>query len=330
MGLLPSEKIKRETFVRVNAKTSKHNGEDISTRDMSVLIQYGIINIDKPKGPTSHQVSDYVQKILGIEKGGHSGTLDPKVTGVLPVALGRGTRIVQALLNAGKEYVTLMHLHKDVSEDEVRSACSSFVGVIRQLPPIKSAVKRQFRHREVYYFEILEIDGRDVLFKIGCEAGTYIRKIVHDLGQKIGCGAHMAELRRTKVGPFNEDTLFTLQEVTDAFWYYKNENNESYLRKIIQPIETAVSHLPKIWIVDSAINSVCHGSDLKVPGVSQYNNFERDQMVAVMSLKDELICLGRAVMDYRELLSKDKGIVVKTEKVFMLKDFYPRIEINQQ
>src|SRR3989338_11125569 len=142
------------------------------------LINYSIVNIDKPKGPSSHQVSDYVQKILGIEKAGHSGTLDPKVTGVLPIALGKSTRIVEVLLKAGKEYVALMYLHKHIREETIRKVIQNdFIGKINQIPPIRSAVKRQLRQREVYYLEIIEINGQDILFKIGCQAGTYIRKL---------------------------------------------------------------------------------------------------------------------------------------------------------
>jgi H/ACA ribonucleoprotein complex subunit 4 len=150
--------------------------------------------VDKPSGPTSHQISAYVKDILAIDKAGHSGTLDPKVTGVLPVTTGRATKGVQLLIKAGKEYVALMHIHKDIDEAEVRKACEEFIGKIQQLPPIRSSVKRQLRTRSIYYFEIIEIEGRDVLFRVGCEAGTYIRKLIHDLGQRLGCGAHMVTL----------------------------------------------------------------------------------------------------------------------------------------
>src|SRR3989338_2496513 len=166
---LPFEKINREILVKKEAKTNC-TLKEIKAEE---LINYGIVNIDKPAGPTSHQVSDYVQKILGISKAGHSGTLDPGVTGVLPIALGRATRIVQNLLTAGKEYVAIMYLHKEVSEKEINEAVKKFTGKIKQLPPIKSAVKRRLRTREVYYVEIMEIEDREVLFRIGCQAGTY-------------------------------------------------------------------------------------------------------------------------------------------------------------
>ncbi len=242
----------------------------------------------------------------------------------MPTALGKATRIVQTLLTAGKEYIGIMHLHKEIEKKILKETIKKyFTGKIRQLPPIRSAVRRLERTREIYYFDILEIEGQDVLFKVGCEAGTYIRKLCSDLGGKLGIGAHMAELRRTKAGPFTEETLSTLQDLIDAFHYYKNENNEKYIRKIIQPVENAVAHIPKIWVLDTTVESLCHGTDLKIPGISKLNDkIEKDDIVAIMSLKDELIALGTAKENSKGILEKDKGMVVKTEVVFMKPGIY--------
>ncbi len=322
-NLLPFEKIERKILVRKEAKTDEKYGCGPKERGTEEIINYGIVNIDKPKGPTSHQVSDYVQKILHINKAGHSGTLDPAVTGVLPIALGRATRIVQALLTAGKEYVGIMHLHEEIEEEKLRTTIQNhFIGKIEQMPPLKSSVKRQLRTRTVYYFEIREIDGNDILFKVGTEAGTYIRKLIHDIGKKLGIGAHMAELRRTKAGPFDESTLFTLHELIDAYYFYKEENNEKFIRKVIQPVENGVKHLPKIWVFDTTVESLCHGIDLKVPGISKLNDkISKDETVAIMTLKDELIALGTAKIASQEMLG-EKGIAVQTEKVFMQPGVY--------
>ena len=316
--LLPFEKISRKIIVRKEAETSQDLGCKPEKRKTEEIINYGIVNIDKPKGPTSHQVSDFVQKILHINKSGHSGTLDPAVTGVLPLALGRATRIVQTLLTAGKEYIAIMHLHKDVDEEKLEETIKKyFIGKIQQIPPLKSSVKRQLRTRTVYYFDILEIDEKDVLFKVGTEAGTYIRKLIHDIGKKLGIGAHMAELRRTKAGPFDESTLFTLHELTDAYYFWKEENNEKFIRKVIQPVESGVNHLQKVWVFDTTVESLCHGVDLKVPGISKLNdNITENEIVAMMTLKNELIALGTAKMNSKEMLG-EKGIAVQTEKVFM-------------
>jgi len=291
------------------------------------MLTYGIINLNKPSGPSSHQVSAYVQKILDLEKAGHTGTLDPAVTGVLPVALGRATRIVQALLTAGKEYVALMHLHGDVPQGKIYSVIKEFTGKIKQLPPVKSAVKRQLREREVYYIDVIDVEGRDVLFKMGCQAGTYVRKWCHDVGEKLGVGAHMAELVRTKAGPFQAKSMSTLQDIEDALWYYQNEKNEKFIRHVIQPVERGVDHLPKIWVMDSAVESLCHGALLHVPGIVKYEaDLETDDMVGLMTLKGELIALGKARMSAEQLKDKEKGVAARILAVFMQPGTYPRMQ----
>jgi len=316
MNQLPFETIEREILIK--KESTANYGKKPEERKTEQLINYGIVNIDKPQGPTSHQVSDYVKKILGISKAGHSGTLDPKVTGVLPIALGRATRIVQALLPAGKEYIALMYLHKPIEEAKIKKAFKDFTGKIRQKPPVKSAVKRVERTRNIYYINILEMDEQNILFKVGCQAGTYIRTLCHQIGKKLGCGAHMAELRRTKVASFSEETLHTLQDLTDALYYYKNEKNDKYLRKVIQPIENAVKHLPKVWVLDTTINTLTHGRDLAIPGISKIESeIKKQDTIAIMTLKNELIALGTAMMDSKEIIKKDKGIAVRTDKVFI-------------
>jgi H/ACA ribonucleoprotein complex subunit 4 len=322
---LPFETTKRKVLVKKKATPSPDLGGDPNKRSVEQLIKYGIVNIDKPKGPTSHQVSSYVQKILGVSKAGHSGTLDPRVTGVLPIALSGATKTTQTLLKAGKEYVCIMHLHKKVDEKAIHAAIKSFVGEITQLPPIKSAVKREKRQRTIYYIDILEIEEQDVLFIVGCQAGTYIRKLCHDLGEKIGCGAHMEELRRTKAGPFQENTLVKLHDLQDAWWYYKNKKDETHIRKLVQPMENAITHIPKVWVLDSAVSTMCHGADLKAPGLAKVEtDIIQKDLVAVMTLKEELVALGVAQGTSIDLLNKEKGVIVKIEKVFMKPSLYKK------
>ncbi len=287
-------------------------------RTTEELINYGIVNIDKPRGQTSHQTSDYVKKILNISKAGHSGTLDPNVTGVQPVALGNATRITQFLLTAPKEYICLMHIHKPVEKKDIEEMFEKFKGKIRQRPPVKSAVKRVERTREVYELEILEIVNQDVLFRVKCQAGTYIRVLCHKMGEELKVGAHMAELRRTQAGPFTEeDNLVTLHELQDAFHYYKEEKQEKFLRHCIQPIEKALRHISKCWVFDTTIASVSHGRDVAIPGISKLENFKKGEYVAIMTLKEELVAIGEAVISAVEINSKEKGIAITTKKVFI-------------
>ncbi|MEM0231443.1 MAG: RNA-guided pseudouridylation complex pseudouridine synthase subunit Cbf5 [Candidatus Woesearchaeota archaeon] len=315
---LPFERVSRELLVKRESSTDPSLGCSPDERSVNELINFGVINLDKPSGPTSHQVSDYLQRILHIDKAGHSGTLDPKVTGVLPVALGRATRLVHLLLKSGKEYVALMHLHSDVSEEEVRRRLSDFVGRINQKPPLRSAVKRVFRERNIYYIEVIEVDGRDVLFKIGCEAGTYIRKFIYDFGQSTGWRASMSELRRTRVAHFDESSIHTLQDVADAYWYWREEGREDLIRKIVLPAERILECIPKVYVLDSAVDSLCHGANLNVPGVSKLDSeISAGDIVGVMTLKGEVVAYGIAKMSSQEILSAEKGFAVKVEKVFM-------------
>jgi H/ACA ribonucleoprotein complex subunit 4 len=325
MNLLPSEK-KRETLIKSEDTTDDRFGKKPSERPIENYIQKGVINLDKPAGPTSHEVTSYVKKILNLNKAGHSGTLDPNVTGLLPVMLGDATKAVDALLTAGKEYVCLMKLHAAVPEIKVKNIFTEFTGEIYQKPSIKSAVKRETRIRNIYYIGLLEIEYNNVLFIVGCEAGTYIRKLCHDIGMALGTGAHMQELRRTKTGPFREaETLITLHDLQDAYISWKENGNEELLRKAISPMEFGLSHLPKIVIRDNAVDAVCHGAPLAAPGVlSVESEIEKGDLVTIYTQKGEAVSFGRAQMKSSEILKAATGIVASTDRVLLEAGTYPR------
>ena len=326
MEQFPLDPVREAVLIKKKAQTSPKYGCLPEERSTETLLLYGIVNIDKPRGPTSHQVSAYVQQILGGDKSGHSGTLDPKVTGVLPVALGEATKIVQSLLLAGKEYIALMHLHKSLPAEKIGAGVMQFVGKITQLPPQKSAVKRQWRQRTIYYLKILEIAEQDVLFIVGCQAGTYIRKLIHDMGIALGCGAHMAELRRTRVATFDESLLCTLHDLRDAYWFYSHEQNEKYIRSLILPVEKGVEHLHKIWVFDTTVDSLCHGAVLTIPGIAHlHQGIEKELPVAVMTLKQELVATGTAKLSSEEIMNQEKGVAVLLNRVFMKPGTYPKM-----
>ena len=314
---------KRKVLVKKQVSTNPSYGCKPEQRSIKELLNYGIVNIDKPSGPSSHQVSSYVRSILHIKKAGHSGTLDPRVTGVLPVALGRGTRIVNSLLTAGKEYVCLMRIHGDYDEKELRETFREFVGEVEQVPPVRSAVKRMPRKRTIYYIDIIEIIDKEVLFRVGCQAGTYIRKLCSDIGKKLGTGAHMAELRRTRAGPFDETTLCTLQDLADAYYYYEEEDNDKELRRMIMPVERGVEHLVKVWVLDSTVDTLCHGAFLNIPGIARIEQgIKPGDKVAVLTLKNELVSVGVAHLSSEEVIQKSKGLFLKPEQVFMSPGVY--------
>lgn len=325
MKLLPFE-IKRETLIKSEYTTDERFGKRPEERNINEYIRKGVVNLDKPAGPTSHEVTSWVKKILELEKTGHSGTLDPGVTGVLPIMLGDATKAADALLIAGKEYVCLMRLHTEVPEKMVRGVFSEFTGEIYQKPSVKAAVKRETRIRKIYYLELLELEGKNILFKVGCEAGTYIRKLCHDIGLALGTGAHMQELRRTKSGPFREDeTLVTLHDLKDAYAEWKESNNEVLLRKVILPMEFGLLHLPKIVIRDSAVDAICHGASLAASGVlSVESGVEKNDIVAVFTQKGEAISIGKVKMKSLEISKAATGVVATTKRVLMEPDTYPK------
>ena len=248
------------------------------------------------------------------------------MTGVLPVTLEESRKIVQALLYSGKEYVCVMKLHGETTENRVNEVLREFEDTIYQRPPLRASVKRQLRTRRIYYLEFLEMDGRNVLFKVGCEGGTYIRKLCYDVGEVLGCGAHMQELRRTKAGPFVENgNIVTLHDVAYWFMEWQRQKDEKILRKFIQPMEEALALVSKIYIRDSAVDAICHGANLTAPGVlSLETEINNGLMVAVFSLKGEAVALAKAVASSEEILNMEHGVVAKTERVLMPRGTYPK------
>lgn len=312
-------------FERTEAETSGKFGKKPEERTVEELLSSAVINLDKPRGPTSHEVVSWVKRILHVDKAGHSGTLDPKVTGVLPVAVKKATKALQVLLLGSKEYVGVMHLHDTVDEKEVLHVFKEFTTVIYQKPPVKSAVARRVRRRKIHKLELLEMDGKDVLFRTSTQAGTYVRKLCYDMGLVLGVGANMAELRRIRVSHFTEEESVYLQDVQDAYIFYMDEKDETELRRCLKPVETVVQNIPKVWIQDSAVDSVCHGAELAVPGVVKLESLDKvGQTAAVMTLKDELVALGRSEMTTKDILERNKGIAVTTERVLMERGTYPR------
>ncbi len=290
-------------------------------RSIKEHIERGVVIIDKPAGPTSHEVVAWVKEILKINKAAHTGTLDPKVTGVLPVLLGTATKLANTFVS-DKEYVCVMKLHREVAEDRLRKISKDFEGRIYQRPPLKSAVKRRVRRRTVHYIEIKEIEGKEVLMKVGCEAGTYIRMLCHHIGLALGVGAHMSQLRRTKSFPFDEVNLTKLQDLKDAYIFFE-EGDECLLREIIMPMEYALGHLPCIIVKDSAVDAICHGADLNAPGISRIEEgINIDNRVILYTLKGEAVSIGKAKKSSEDMFGAEKGMCVKTEKVFMKPGIY--------
>jgi H/ACA ribonucleoprotein complex subunit 4 len=312
--------------VKRNGKTDPAYGTPPEKRSLKMHMSLGAINLDKTSGPTSHEVAAWVKRILEVDKAGHSGTLDPNVTGILPVLLGDATRIMDILLLAGKEYICLMHVHKPLPKKRIMEVCQEFMGPIFQKPPLKSSVVKELRVRTIYYLDVLEIEEQHVLMRVGCQAGTYIRKLCFDIGLALGTGANMEELRRTRAGPFREDeTLVTLHQLMDAQVAWKETGDESGLRRVILPVEAALRHLPRLVIADNAVDAICHGAPLAAPGLLHLEtDINKGDDVALFTLKGEAVGIARADMNSKEMLASKTGIVALTERVIMQPSTYPK------
>ncbi len=324
--LRPPWERQRRVLTRLEYETDPNYGEDPYKRPIEKHLRLGALNLDKPRGPTSHEITARVKELFGAKRAGHGGTLDPAVSGVLPILLNEATKVAGAVMGGGKEYICVMRLHGEVPEEELRKAIQLFTGEIYQVPPIRSSVARTVRRRVIYRSELLEVSGRDVLIRVACSGGTYMRKLCHDIGLYLGVGAHMQELRRTRAGPFNEDDSIDLIQLYDALTRFREEGDEDAVRSVVKPVEEAVKHIPKIYLMDTSVDAICHGADLAVAGISRVEEgIEPGTLVAMMTLKEELVALGRSRMTSDEMLEKDTGIAVDTERVIMARGTYPPI-----
>lgn len=322
-----------KNYDRLNVRTGHYtplpSGHSPLKRPLAEYIRYGIINLDKPSNPSSHEVVAWIKRILRVEKTGHSGTLDPKVTGNLIVCIDRATRLVKSQQGAGKEYVCVARLHSSVPDvAKVVRALETLSGAVFQRPPLISAVKRQLRIRTIYESKLLEYDADKhlVVFWISCEAGTYVRTLCVHLGLLLGVGGHMQELRRVRSGILGEkDNMVTMHDVMDAQWAKDNYGDESYLRRVIMPLEVLLTSYKRLVVKDSAVNAICYGAKLMIPGLLRFeNDVEVGEEVVLMTTKGEAIALGIAEMTTAVMATCDHGVVAKIKRVVMDRDTYPR------
>ena len=315
-----------ENLVKINEDiTNPEYGVYYDKRSIESLLEYGLILIDKPPGPTSHEVVAWTKRILALPKIGHSGTLDPQVSGVLPLGLGEGTKALGVLLLGPKEYHALGRLHSLPSKDKLQQTLDLFRGEIFQKPPQRSAVVRQTRTRTIYELDLLEQKERLVLLRILCEAGTYIRKLYYDMGEILGPGGSMIELRRSRVHQFSEDRLVTMHQLADAYATWKESDDGSKLSKMILPIEYSLSEIKSVVIRDSAIDSLCHGAQLAIPGVLEITpGLKQGEMVAIYSQKGEVVALAESLMSENQIQDNTKGYAFQTKRIIMKPNTYPK------
>ncbi|MFY9606187.1 MAG: RNA-guided pseudouridylation complex pseudouridine synthase subunit Cbf5 [Thermoplasmata archaeon] len=311
-------------LVKSKRPISSGRGKRPEERTVDELLEDGVVVIDKPAGPTSHQVTSWVGNMVGAKKSAHGGTLDPRVTGVLPVGLGGAVRAMDALHYGTKAYVGVMRMHGNADRKRLEEIFKEFTDEIYQTPPMRSAVKRELRTRRITSLSLLETSERDVLFKVDCEAGTYIRSLCVDIGDAMALGAHLQDLRRTRAGVLTEDDAISLHDLKDAYEEHK-AGDSGPLRKMLRPKEVLLAQMPKIEIKDSAVDAICHGANLAVPGiVSLDERINKGGTVAIMTLSGEGVALGTSLMDSEEVMKRSEGFAVDVSRVFMPTGTYLR------
>ncbi len=306
--------------------TDPSYGSRPDSRSVSQLLEYGIIPIDKPRGPTSHEVVAWVRRLLDVTKAGHSGTLDPPVSGLLPIGLGQATKALSLLLMFPKEYMAVMRIHSSVPREIVDSAVREFTGEIFQRPPQRSSVRRDVRTRTIYELEVVEQSGNLFLMRCLCQAGTYVRKLVYDIGEVLGVGATMVELRRTKVGPIEEkDGFVTLHELNYALFKLK-AGEEDWIRRAVRPVEAYLKGVKKVVMRDSAVDAICHGARLAIPGIlSLSEGIKTGERTVILSGKGELVAIGEALLSTEEITKAEKGLAFSVKRVIMKQETYPKL-----
>jgi len=280
-------------------------------RDPETLCAFGVVNLDKPPGPSAHQVAAWVRDMAGVDRAAHAGTLDPKVTGCLPMLLGDAARMAQVFDDAVKEYVAVLKLHGPAPAN-FESVLAEFEGEIYQKPPKKSAVVRRLRSREIYALDAVELEQRRALLRIRCESGTYVRKLCHDVGLALGTGAHMGDLRRVATGGFDDTDLVTMHDLADAL-AWAEDGDPDPLRAVVDPAERALADLPRVTIAESAAREVANGAPVYAPGVIDADDDARGTLVACFTPDDAAVCLGHLVGDP----DAESGTVVELERVLV-------------
>lgn len=307
-------------------KTNVEHGQYPDNRSLEERLASGFILLDKPKGPTSHQVSAWVRDLLEMDKLGHGGTLDPFATGVLPLLSGNVMRLTSKVLTHNKTYIAVLRLSREVDDDSLEAAMSRLRGKIFNVPPEISAVKVQVRTRTIHEFSKLESGDNLVIVKITCEAGTYVRTMARDLGLLLNQKVDLVELRRESSGDFALEDCVTLQQVADAIYLWKEKGDESAMLRIVHPVEKLVKDLPAIYVKDSAAAALSHGAPLLRPGIVKIpNGWTKGSNVALFTCKNELVAIAQLLCDTASIKSMTEGEVAKPTSVIMKADTYPRM-----
>ena len=305
------------------SKPSNH-GIDPENLSIEQRLASGFILLDKPPGPTSHQIASWVRDLLGLERLGHGGTLDPFATGVLPLMAGKSMKLTKGILKTDKTYIAVLKFAQETNTESLNEVIDKLTGRIYNVPPEISAVKVQVRTRKIYSFELIEATSKQAIVKIACEAGTYIRTIARDMGLLLGYNVELKELRRENSGRFNLIDCVTLQEIADAVWLWKECDNSTALEKIIHPTEKLLLDKPYIIVKDSAASALCHGAPLLRPGLIDVSDkLSSGLEVAAFTSKNEVVGIVKMSKGFTEISNETSGEIGKPVMILMEQERYP-------
>jgi predicted rRNA pseudouridine synthase len=277
--------------------------------------------VDKPRGPSSHQVTAWVRDLLRLPSAGHAGTLDPHVSGVLWVGFGPSLKLLPLLLEFPKRYVGVVTFHGPVEPPALSRAIEEFTGPVYQTPPVRSAVRRRRRIRTIHRLTLLDHRPPNVLLDAVVDSGTYIRSLAVDLGDALGVGAHLAELRRTGTGPFTEAEAVPISRVADAV-VAADAGEPAPLLALLHPIEEVWREFPRIRVKPGAAAALAHGADLARGGIrSVEGRFAVGASVALLDEEGRLLAVGTALRDSEHL--PGTGWVIDATRVFTDATRYP-------
>lgn len=308
-----------------DAKTSPDHGTVPSERTVEQLLESCFILLDKSPGPSSHQVSAWARDMMGLEKLGHGGTLDPFASGLLPLLSGKAMRLTGKILTHDKSYLALFKFGKELERDEIEEKMAMLKGKVYNVPPEISAVRVQVRTRRISKFDILDFDGTSLLTHIECEAGTYVRTMARDLGLLLDTPVELKELRRPTSGEFSLSQSITMQQLADAYWLWKEKGEEDAMLRILHPIEDMLSDLPRVVVKDGAAAALSHGAPLLRPGVvSIDDDLNVGTEVLLVTMKGEAVAIAKMSQNSKVIPDMNQGEVAKPNCVLMKEDTYPR------
>ena len=308
-----------------DAKTSPDHGTIPSERTIEQLLESCFILLDKSPGPSSHQVSAWARDMMGLEKLGHGGTLDPFASGLLPLLSGKAMRLTGKILTHDKSYLALFKFGKDLERNEIEEKMAMLKGKVYNVPPEISAVRVQVRTRKISKFDILDFDGTSLLTHIECEAGTYVRTMARDLGLLLDTPVELKELRRPTSGEFSLSQSITMQQLADAYWLWQEKGEEDAMLRILHPIEDMLSDLPRVVVKDGAAAALSHGAPLLRPGVvSIDDDLNVGTEVLLVTMKGEAVAIAKMSQNSKVIPDMNQGEVAKPNCVLMKEDTYPR------